>query len=82
MGLLLSCSHLHGENNSPQFAFYTDRFRKLACLRVVGFSICMYMSMLFVSAVICGPHHWCYLLYRYKVSAEVYRVAILLISSS
>ena len=39
MGLLLSCSHLHGENNSPQFAFYTDLFRKLACLQVVGFSI-------------------------------------------
>ena len=26
MGLLLSRSHLHGENNSPQSAFYTDRF--------------------------------------------------------
>ena len=25
MGLLLSRSHLHGENNSPQSAFYTDR---------------------------------------------------------
>ena len=27
MGLLLSRSHLHGENNSPQFAFYTDRIQ-------------------------------------------------------
>ena len=26
MGLLLSHTHLHGENNSPQSAFYTDRF--------------------------------------------------------
>ena len=26
MGLLLSCSPLHGENNSPQSTFYTDRF--------------------------------------------------------
>ena len=26
MGLLLSHSHLPGENNSPQSAFYTDRF--------------------------------------------------------
>ena len=26
MWLLLSRSHLHGESNSPQFAFYTDRF--------------------------------------------------------
>ena len=26
MGLLLSRSHLHGENNSPQSAFYTDRY--------------------------------------------------------
>ena len=25
MGLLLSCTHLHGENNSPQSAFYTGR---------------------------------------------------------
>ena len=25
MGLLLSCSHLHGENNSLQSVFYTDR---------------------------------------------------------
>ena len=27
MGLLLSRSHLHGENNSPQSAFYTDRLK-------------------------------------------------------
>ena len=27
MGLLLSRSHSHGENNSPQSAFYTDRSR-------------------------------------------------------
>ena len=25
MGLLLSYTHLHGENNSLQSAFYTDR---------------------------------------------------------
>ena len=30
MGLLLSRTHLHGENNSPQSAFYTDRFCFLA----------------------------------------------------
>ena len=28
MGLLLSRSHLHGEDNSPQSAFYTDRLLK------------------------------------------------------
>ena len=27
MGLLLSRTHLHGENNSPQPAFYTDRLQ-------------------------------------------------------
>ena len=26
MGLLLSCTYLHGENNSLQSAFYTDQF--------------------------------------------------------
>ena len=26
MGLLLTPAHLHSENNSPQSAFYTDRF--------------------------------------------------------
>ena len=26
MGLLLSRTHLHGENNSLQSAFYTDQF--------------------------------------------------------
>ena len=26
MWVLLSRSHLHGENNSAQFTFYTDRF--------------------------------------------------------
>ena len=30
MGLLLSCSHLHGENNSLQSAaFYSDQFSNL-----------------------------------------------------
>ena len=28
MGLLLSRFHLHGEDNSPQSAFYTDRLLK------------------------------------------------------
>ena len=28
MRLLLSSSHLHGENNSPQSAFHTDRLLK------------------------------------------------------
>jgi len=42
MGLLLSHSHLPGENNSPQSAFYTDRFENgelkymLACRWLCG----------------------------------------------
>jgi len=30
MALLLPRTHLHGESNSPQFAFYTDQFCFLA----------------------------------------------------
>ena len=37
MGLLLSRTHLHGENNSPQSAFYTDRFHLLACFNLLAF---------------------------------------------
>ena len=47
MGLLLSSSHLHGENNSPQSAFYTDRLqinlftpRRLCC----NFLTCYYSN--------------------------------------
>ena len=34
MGLLLSHTHLRGENNSPQSAFYNDHFVKLSILCV------------------------------------------------
>ena len=77
MGLLLSCSHLHAENNSPQFAFYTDRFRKLACPGSWIFDFYVFVN------VICFCRYlWSTPLVLPLVQYKVYRVAILLISSS
>ena len=51
MELLLSHSHLHGENNSPQSEFYTDRSHKslkilvMRCIILATFSLTSSMAL-------------------------------------
>ena len=45
MGLLLSCTHLHGENNSLQTVFYTERLYNI----IIGGSTHLNASSLHVN---------------------------------
>ena len=59
MGLLLSCSHLHGENNSLQSVeFYTDQFSNLDLANTQLMCLLSIQQSLVTPAAVVKEHVW------------------------